>query len=92
MRNMLIQILYHPHSEHARQVEQYKRDFERSQNTGEIELVSLETRDGADIARLYDIVRYPAVLAITETDKKLMKLWQDEKLPLMSEVASYARR
>lgn len=89
---MIIRILYHPNSEHARQVEDYKRDFERSQNTGEIELISLETREGADMAKLYDIVRYPAVLAVTDTDRVLMKLWQDEKLPLMSEVASYARR
>lgn len=85
-------MLYHPASEHSRRVEEYKRDFERSQNSGSIELVSLETREGADMARLYDIVRYPAVLAITEHDKVLMKLWQDERLPLMSEVASYARR
>ena len=89
---MKIKILYHPNSEHAREVEQYKRDFEHSQNTGEVELVSLETRDGADAARLYDVVSYPAVLVITESDKQLMKLWQGEKLPLMSEVASYARR
>lgn len=89
---MKIVILYHPASEHSRQVEEYRRDFERSQNVGPIELVSLEAREGADMARLYDIVRYPAVLAITEHDKALMKLWQDEKLPLMSEVASYARR
>lgn len=89
---MKIVILYHPNSEHARQVEQYARDFERAQNSGPIELVSLETKEGADMARLYDVVRYPAVLAIVKSDSVLMKLWQDEKLPLMSEVASYARR
>lgn len=89
---MKIVILYHPASEHSRQVEEYKRDFERSQNSGSIELMSLETREGADMARLYDVVRYPAVLAITEHDKALMKLWQEDRLPLMSEVASYARR
>lgn len=86
---MKVFILYHPQSDHAREVETFKRDYESSQG-GEIDLVSLETRDGADMARLYDIVRYPAVLAIREGGD-LLKHWEDEKLPLMQEVASYQR-
>ncbi len=82
--------MYHPNSEFARPVEQYVADFERSQG-GTIELISLETREGAEMARLHDIVRYPAVLAIQQNGA-LASEWQGDKLPLMSEVASYYHR
>lgn len=80
-------ILYHPHSEFSRKVEEYAHDFKRFNNK-EIELLSLESMEGARIASLYDIVRYPAVLALRE-DGQLMKEWQGDNLPLMREVAAY---
>ena len=86
---MKIAILYHPNSDHARTVEEYARDFERSRGKS-IALESLETRTGADMARLYDVVQYPAVLAISD-DGQLLKDWQGDLLPLMDEVASYLR-
>ena len=80
-------ILYHPESEAARGVEEYVRDFEiRTGNT--IELASLETKEGANLAALYDIVRYPALL-VQQDNGDLVKFWQDERLPLMNEVAGY---
>ncbi len=86
---MKVVILYHPESDHAREVETFKKDYESTQG-GEVELISLETRDGADMARLYDIVSYPAVLAIRDNNE-LLKHWEEDKLPLMQEVASYQR-
>jgi hypothetical protein len=80
-------ILYHPNSEHSRSIEEYVRDFER--RTGKIiSLVSLETPEGAEMARLYDIVRYPAVLATRESGE-LLKEWQEDNLPLFQEVEAY---
>lgn len=87
---MKISILYHPVSEDARPVEEYARDFKQRHGV-DIELLSLETREGAYIAKLYDIVRYPAVLA-TDDNAVLVKNWQEEHLPLMNEVASYLVR
>jgi spore cortex formation protein SpoVR/YcgB (stage V sporulation) len=84
---MKVVILYHPESDHARAVETYARDYDSSHH-GEIELISLETKQGADMARLYDVVKYPAVLAIRDNGE-LLKQWQEEQLPLMQEVASY---
>lgn len=81
--------LYRPKSEFARMVEEYARDFER-QRGQTIELVSLDTVEGADMARLYGIVQYPALLVIRD-DGQLLKEWQGERLPLMDEVASYLR-
>ncbi len=80
-------ILYHPHSEQARILEDYAHDFSR-RNSKEIELLSLETRDGAATASLYDIVRYPALMVV-DGDGQLHKEWQGESLPLMDELAAY---
>jgi hypothetical protein len=84
---MKICLLYHPESEFSRLIEEYSHDFERTRGK-KIELISLETKEGSDMARLYDIVRYPALLAIRD-DGSLMKNWEGEQLPLMNEVAAY---
>ncbi len=80
-------ILYHPESEFSRSVETYAEDFRRIRNK-QIDLVNLGTREGAEMARLYDIVSYPAVLVIRDNGE-LMKEWQSSQLPLMNEVVGY---
>lgn len=82
-------MLYRPNSEFARMAEDYVRDYER-RNGQVIELVSLETVQGADSARLYGITQYPALLVIRD-DGQLTAQWQGERLPLMDEVAAYSR-
>lgn len=84
---MKVIALYRPSSEHARSVEEYARDFER-QRGKEIELLSLDTVEGAEKANLYGIMQYPALLAIRD-DGQLLKDWQGARMPLMDEVASY---
>jgi len=69
-------------------MEEYAHDFE-SQRGKVIELKDLETRDGSDMARLYDIVQYPSLLAVRD-DGELAKVWPGPSLPLMDEVAGYA--
>ncbi len=80
--------IYHPNSEFARTVEDYAHDFENQRGKA-IELLSLETRDGAATAALYDIVQYPALLALQD-DGRLLKNWEGPQLPLMNEVAAYS--
>ena len=89
LKGMKATILYHPQSESARRVEEYVHDFERLHSTT-IELVSLETKEGAELAKLYDIVQYPAVLAMRD-DGELLQHWQGEQLPLMDEVVAQLR-
>lgn len=86
---MRLCFLYHPASDHRRIVEEYAHEFGRNHSTG-IELVSLETKEGAEMARVYDVVQYPALLAIEDTGS-LAQYWQGDTLPLMDEVAGYAR-
>lgn len=87
---MKVVILYRPNSEWTRTVEEYVHDFDR-QRGKKVELVSLDTREGADMARLYDITAYPAVIALRDSGE-MMANWQGEKLPLMNEVAAYMER
>lgn len=65
----------------------YAQDFERTQHM-KPDLVSLETKEGAEMAKLYDIVQYPAII-VTQDDGAHMKQWEGEPLPLMEEVAAH---
>ena len=82
-------VVYRPNSEFARQVEDFSRDMKR-QFALDVELVSIDTLRGDQLARLYGIVRYPAVI-VTRASGELVQLWVDDNLPLMAEVAGYAR-
>ena len=85
-------ILYRPNSEHATEVESFVRDFQHQYDVGrKLELLSLNTRDGAATASLYDVMMYPAILVLAN-DGSVLNLWQGKPLPLMDEVAGYTYR
>lgn len=87
---MKLLVLYRPNSEHATEVETYAREFQRRYEVGrKLELVSLNTRDGAATASLYDVVSYPAIMVLGDNGS-LINLWQGMPLPLMDDVAGYA--
>lgn len=86
---MKILILYRPASEHSRRIEEFIRGYQDRHHTHAIEVLSLDTRDGAATASLYDIMQYPAILVI-QNDGSVQRVWQGDPLPLMDEVASYA--
>ncbi len=87
---MKIVILYRPVSEHATLIESFVRDFQhRYESAKKIEMVSLDTKDGASTASIYDIWSYPAILVLAD-DGSVLNSWQGEPLPLMDEVAGYA--
>lgn len=81
--------LYRPDSEHATSVETFLHDFQ-PQIPPEIkqETISLNTREGAVMATLYDIVQYPAIV-ITTDDGVPLKIWSGPMMPIMNEVSSY---
>jgi hypothetical protein len=81
-------ILYRPDSEHSTAVESFVRDFQHQHDVGaKVELLSLNTRDGATTASIYDVMSYPAILALTD-EGSVINSWQGD-LPLMDEVAGY---
>lgn len=86
---MNVVVLYHPNSEQNGLVQNFAHDYERFK-TKKLKLVSLETQQGADYARLYDITQYPAFLAISDSGT-LQRLWQGNPVPLMDELDYYTR-
>lgn len=87
---MKVVILYRPNSEHARMTEDYIREYRTRNPSSNLEILSLDTVDGSAKAELYDVVYYPAILAL-QPDGTPQKIWQGATLPLMDEVASFAR-
>ena len=84
---MRVVVLYHPKSDHEGKVLDFKADFKRLKDK-DLELLSLETTQGAETAKLYDITSYPAVLALAN-DGQLLRGWQGGQLPMMNELEYY---
>jgi len=81
-------ILYRPNSEHATTIDSFVRDFQQRYEVGKkIELQSIDTREGSSTASIYDVMSYPAILALAD-DGSVLNVWQGD-LPLMDEVAGY---
>ncbi|HET7630557.1 MAG TPA: hypothetical protein VFK03_04250 [Candidatus Saccharimonadales bacterium] len=85
---MKVLILYRPKSEHGRAVENFVRDFKTTHTSNRLEVLDIDSRDGSAIATLYDIMQYPAVLALRD-DGSVVKSWEGELLPVMNELAYY---
>ena len=85
---MKIVILYHPASDHGRIVEEYLHDFTARNPEVDLEVLSIDTRAGADMAELYDVTDYPSMIALRE-NRELVKMWVGLPLPLMNDVAYF---
>lgn len=83
-------ILYKPGSEHDTSVNEYVREFGRE--TGKtIALVDCDSSQGIEIAGMYDIMRYPAIVVFRD-DGSYIESWLDkEKWPTASELSFYAQ-
>lgn len=86
---MKVVILYRPRSEHAAAVETFVHDFKYRYETSRIEVLDINSREGIATATLYDIMSYPAILALRD-DGSVLRSWEGEMLPLMDEIAYYA--
>ena len=80
-------MLYRTNSEHATSVEAYLRDF-YSRTGKELTTIDVDTPEGAELCKLYDIVQYPAIL-VTDSNGNLQNLWAGDNLPTISEVSYY---
>ncbi len=84
---MKVVVVYKDNSDHARAVYNFLRDYEIRIGR-KLDTVDPDTRDGADFCRLYDVVEYPSVVAITDTGI-LQQMWRGIPMPLISEVSYY---
>jgi hypothetical protein len=87
---MRVVALYHPKSDHEGIVLDYIHDYQMHSSGKTIEPISLETSDGSRIAELYDVTRYPAILALSD-DGQLQHFWQGLPLPMMNEIDVYSQ-
>jgi hypothetical protein len=87
---MKVLVLYRPNSEHGRIIEDFVREFQARHIANRLEVINIDTREGMATATLYDIMQYPAILVL-QNNGYLHKLWEGDQLPLLDEVASYAR-
>lgn len=85
---MKLLVLYRPDSEYAADVETFVRDFQRLHDIGDrLEILSVNTRDGASMSNLYDVMSFPSFLALADNGS-VLNSWQGS-IPLMDEVAGY---
>ncbi|PIE03796.1 MAG: hypothetical protein CSA81_00460 [Acidobacteria bacterium] len=84
---MRVVVVYKLESDHAREVLSYLRDFER-QTGRRLDEVDPDSRQGADFCRVYDIVEYPTVIALSDSGQ-MQNLWRGTPLPTISEVSFY---
>jgi hypothetical protein len=87
INSMKMVVLYRPNSEQEGKVLDFTRDYKQLRNR-ELNLVSLDTVEGDNMAKVYDITQYPAFLAIKD-DGQLEQMWQGEQMPLMNEIDYY---
>lgn len=84
---MKVTVIYKDNSEHAREVIDYLRDFER-QTGHKLETIEPDSPDGTDFCRTYDIVEYPTIVAFSD-DGVMQNMWRGLPLPTISEVSYY---
>lgn len=91
-KDMKLLVFYRPDSEHARKVTDYLRELDRHHGVGEgsVELIDVDTSEGDNRAKIYDVMAYPTCIVTDETGG-FIKLWSGE-LPLQNELASYLFR
>jgi hypothetical protein len=87
---MKLLVLYRPNSEHGRLVDEFIHEYEHRHDGGRLEILNIDSRDGSATAALYDIVEYPALLALRD-DGSVANSWTGGELPLISDVLGYTR-
>lgn len=86
---MRVVVVYKQASDHAREVRDYLRDYQRF--TGKvIEEIDPESRDGENFCRVYGIVEYPTLMAVSDSGQ-MQQMWRGRPLPLIDQVSYYDR-
>ena len=86
---MRVVCLYKRETDYGREVEEYLNDIGRYPTNTKIEVLDPESKEGESLARAYDIVRYPAILALNSTDGSVVQSFIGLPLPEMDEVTYY---
>lgn len=85
---MKVVILYKPNSETARSVQEYVREFTR-QTGRTIELIDAESVKGVELAKVHDIMQFPAILVFKDDGSYISSWVERESWPTVSELSYY---
>ncbi len=87
---MKVLVFYRPDSEDARPVEEFVRNLQRQHDVDDRHLAvyDVDSREGAAMATLYDIMAHPAFLVVGD-DGAYVKGWTNGSVPMMDEIVSY---
>jgi hypothetical protein len=81
-------ILYKPNTERETSVLEYVREFARV--TGRpIELMDVDTVHGIEIAKLYDIMQFPAIVVFKDDGEYIRSWLERDSWPTISELSFY---
>jgi hypothetical protein len=87
---MKLLILYQPHSEHSRSVEEFVQNLERVYAGHDVVLTDVNSVEGSHQAEVYDILQYPGILVLAD-DGSVVNSWVGDQLPRIDDVAGYLR-
>jgi len=88
--NMKVLVLYREKSEHRQTIEEFIRQFKNLHPSSKVETLDVDHRDGMAMASLYDVTRYPSILALRD-DGTVLQVWQgDDDLPRIDDISYYA--
>lgn len=89
---MKMLVLYRPHSEYARRVEEFLHDMQQYHDVDQqsIQIVDVDSREGIALASMYDVMSGIGII-VTDNLGSYIKDWQGTELPLSSEVVAYLR-
>jgi hypothetical protein len=87
---MKLLVLYRPVSEHARITEEFLHDLQSRHDGTKVETINIDSREGSTLASLYDVVEYPALLAVRD-DGSVANSWTGPLLPLIGDVQAALR-
>jgi hypothetical protein len=88
---MRVVVVTKPAMDYSRSVDTFLEDFAR-QTGRTLEVLDPESREGESFCRAYDIVEYPAIIALGNVgDMEMMQhVWSGSALPTINEVNYYA--
>lgn len=77
--------------DYSRMVNEWIREFER--RTGrEVEEIDPDSGEGSTLCRAYDIVEYPTILALNDSDGSVLSMWRGRNLPTFDEVTYWTTK
>lgn len=86
---MRVIAIFKDQTDYARTVINFLRDFNR-QTGNQLEVMDPDTVEGANFCTIYDIVRYPTIIALSDNGQ-MQNIWVGLPLPTINEVSYYTK-